>query len=183
MAKSQAVQLIAVKIVWVTLMILLFYNLLDYHRIEHYFLTAATFIMLIHVWWGAVFYIRNVGHTKHMIELPVDISLTGLLVMAVFSLDNIVKWFIIFGTFFTIAIIKYIIGLPKSKNSAVRRYISTKIKVESPAILLFYLGAVVGTVFDYAWISQFLSISAFLAQIPFIYLLVFKKKVYRMKFD
>ena len=181
MDKSKSFQLKIVNIAGGILLISLAYNLLGLYKIEHYFITAATLIMLIHIWVGANFYIRYIGYIKNLFELLIDAFGMVLLLVAIFSLDKIVRWFIIFGTFFSLVMIKYLMSMPKTKDKDAKKYIATKIKAESPSIILFYFGAVLGAVLDYQWIPKFLSIAVFIAQIPFIYWLVFKKKIYQVK--
>jgi len=183
MRRANRLQLICINLTAIALLILLFYNLLAPYKIEHYFIAAATLIMIVHIWWGARLYIKNVEYTRNLLDLLIDVLLVGLLAIAMFSLNTVVRWFIVFGTFFAIVIIKYTMGLFRTEESKVEMYIKTKIKIESLVVLLFYFSAIMGSVFDYWWVPVFLSMAVFLAQIPFIYWLVFRKGVYKIPFE
>jgi hypothetical protein len=183
MALRTKFQTYSVTIIWSLILLLLLYTLFSSNNIEHLLLVVATFMIVLHTWWGAIFYIKNVGPSQGTIETLIDLVCIGLLVFSIFSINNIVAWFFVFTIFFVATVLKYGIGLARTTRHPIRKYIRIKIKYESAAILLFFVGGFIGAIFNNSQIYLFLATNAFLLQIPFIYFLSFRSKVYRIPFE
>jgi len=109
----------------------------------------ATGMFLYHWYWGLVYFIKYLGATESFLELFFDFVIVGVLVSTMFWIDTPAVWFLMNGIVFIFAIIKYVLALKLRKlPERETAYVKRKISLEVPAVVLFLLGAIIGSFFD-----------------------------------
>jgi len=134
-------------------------------------------ILIFHLWWGSFYFLNYLepirGNKDYFLFIPVS----SLLFVNLFFIKNPHIWFFTYGLIFSFVIINYSISKKRIKNPRLVRYIENKIKLESPAVILFFIGSLIS--YSYSNLNLFLGVVVAIIQIGFIYFLI-RKRVYRL---
>ena len=109
-------------------------------KLGHTLLYAASWITFIHICFGVyVFtrFLRAYSHTQQVL----DVIAASLLTVCLFFFTRPAIWAACLAAFTAIAIIKYIFLYTRRKDAILRRYIRSKILLETPAAILVGLAA------------------------------------------
>ena len=134
-------------------------------------------ILTFHLWWGSFYFLNYLKPVKDILDYFLFLPLFFLLFANIFLIEKPHLWFLAYGLIFSFAIITYKISEKRIKNPKLLAYIENKVKFESPAIILFFVGSFAAYIFSN--LNLFFGAITMLFQIAFIIFLV-KKKVYRL---
>jgi hypothetical protein len=147
-------------------------------------LYAATWIILLHVHGGAWIMLRHLRSGKSMHDhAMLDGLLTLALGSAVFHVGTLSVWCASFGTFFTLALLKYRLRLPDQEQDRQRAYILLKMRNEWPAPVFFLAaGTAAALQPEAAELHRLLELLSLIAAAGFLVWLVMIKRAYHWVF-
>ena len=134
-------------------------------------------ILIFHLWWGSFYFLNYLEPIRDDRDYFLFIPVFFLLFVNLFFIKNPPMWFFIYGLIFLFAIMNYGVSKKRIKSPRLIKYVENKIKLESPAVILFFIGSFIS--YFYSNSNLFLGVIVAIAQIRFIYSLI-RKKVYRL---
>jgi len=165
-----------IMIVFFILMIFYFPKL---NNLEDYFIYFATVLFSLHFWYGAIFFINTLGVSDNILKYIIDFVIIVVKLYSVYTIVNMPLWFIVNGVIMGLGIIKYHLASKNKHSKKKHSYISKKIFVELISVSGFFI---------LAFFTWFIKLDVFLItisaivfgiQLPFLYWMFFKEKVYK----
>jgi hypothetical protein len=146
---------------------------------EDYFVYSATALFSLHFWYGATFFIKTVEPTKNIFELLLDFLILGLKIGSIYTIIYMPLWFLVNALFMGLGVVKYNIALKRERSKEKQKFIYRKISIEISAVLAFFILAILTWMVDIVLLRKILSVVVLGVQMPFLYLLFFKKAIYK----
>lgn len=108
---------------------------------ESLLLTLSAWVIVPHVLLGLWVFVRHLNATGP-VHSALDILAFVFLCLGVVAVGSTAAWCVGFGLVFTVAILKYVLVARSGLPDRLQRYVRDKIRLESPAVGLFFLAAV-----------------------------------------
>lgn len=163
-------------------MIALFVLLIIYFprlkNFEDYFIYAATILVSLHFWYGALVFIKTLGPATKIYEFLMDISILALKIVSIYTIIFMHLWLLVNGILMSLVVLKYNLASRREHPEKNKKYISKKISIERLAILSLFILAFLTWKIDLALFKRAVSVAILGVQILTICWIVLKEKVY-----
>jgi len=150
-------------------------------KFEDYFIFSATILFSLHFWYGAYFLIKTLGPTRHISEGIIDICILTLKITSIYTILFMPLWFFINGVLMGLGVLKYHLASKRKYTKKTKGYIHKKIFIELMSISSFFILALLTLKIQIVEFHRILSVVVFGIQLPFLYWMFFKEKVYNLK--
>ena len=145
----------------------------------HTLLYAASWVTFIHISFGVYVFVRYLRAYSHAQQV-LDAIAAGLLAACLFFFTHPALWSACLTAFTAIAIIKYALLYHGTKTKALRRYIRSKILLETPAGILVGLTAGIFAFGDLPnWLKLGLQAALLVGTTAFAAWMIFIRRAYQ----
>ena len=145
----------------------------------HALLYAASWVTFLHICCGVYVFVRHLRAYSHAQQM-LDAVAAGLLAANVFFFTRPAIWSACLAAFTVVAITKYALLYPRAQDTSHRRYIRSKILLETPGAIL--LGLTAGILFlgDLpVWLALGLQAALLATTTTFAIWMIFIRRAYR----
>jgi heme/copper-type cytochrome/quinol oxidase subunit 2 len=117
-------------------------------RFEDYALYIATALFSLHLWYGGIFFLENLGPAASVLELAVDVSILALKVASIYVIPRMVAWFLVNGVLMGLCVVKYRRASGREQAAGKEAYVSRKTAIETMSVFTFLLLAILVWIVD-----------------------------------
>lgn len=160
--------------------LLLIFYFPELRKLEDFFIYFATVLLSLHFWYGAVFFIKTLGPTRHLREFSLDLSIFALKLVSIYFILVMPIWFLLNAILMCFGVLKYYLALRKKCDEKTRKFIMGKVPTELFAVLSFFMLGLLTWKIDLDLFRKIISILVFGIQLPFLHWTFFKKKLYKI---
>lgn len=160
-------------------LILLSWKAINNYKSESLFFYLFFAILFLHTGYGAFKFVDLFKISFKIIDIILNLLTIVIIIAIAFFYPFLALQFLLVSIFFVLVILNYYLASKKTRNNAYKKYAFEKIKLESWAILLFFI--ITMLIFYFSFLNLAVGIILFFGQLIIIIWMVFYKRIYAVK--